>query len=190
VFPDDAEPVLIFEAKLVSDYQQDVLRSFLFQYYLNDGTIAIFEHKTNKGFQGGKFLNRMKVRNSQTQSPYRDSAFGVGARLHVSGRVFELVNAAEYTLSLMEAHPNRFPRSDLQYCFDTLKTYLQTSRKDLQAEFERQGTAGSGLSRRGVEAVLFGFDPGYPKQCAVTLLRRFGDGDAFDSEQFLAHLNF
>jgi hypothetical protein len=190
MFPDDAEPVLIFEAKMISDHHEDLSRSFLFQYYLNDRTVTIFEQKSIKGFQGGKFLNRMKVKDPQTQKPYEDSVVGVGARLQVSGRMFELVNAAEYTLYLMEAHPNRFPKSDLQYCFDTLKSYLQTSRKDLQADFERQDPARSGLSRRAAETLLFGFDPGYPKQCAVTLLRRFCDGDAFDSEQFLAHLNF
>jgi hypothetical protein len=87
----------------------------------------------------------------------------------------------------MEANPNRFPRSDLECCFNTLKKYLQTSGKDLQAEFERQQPT---FNRRRVEMVLFGFDPGYPKQSAVTLVRRFSDGDEFDSEQFLAHLNF
>jgi hypothetical protein len=82
----------------------------------------------------------------------------------------------------MEANPNRFPKSDLQHYFETLKRYLQTSGKELQAD--------PTLTRRGIEMILFGFDPGHPKQAAVTLVRRFCDGDIFDSEQFLAHLNF
>jgi hypothetical protein len=190
MFVDDAEPVLIFEAKMITDYQDDLTRQFLFRYYLNDQTIAIFEKKTTTGFQGGRFLNRMKVKNPQTQKPYDDSAIGIGKKVQVAARVFELVSAPDYTFCMMEANPARFLQCDLQFSVDALKAYLGKSRIDLAAEFAKAGPRGASVRTADAEKVLFAFDPGFPRQSAATIVRRFADGNSFDADQLFAHLNF
>ncbi len=43
---------------------------------------------------------------------YTDADLWVGARLHIYGRVFELKEADEFTLKLMERSPDRYPCAD------------------------------------------------------------------------------
>jgi hypothetical protein len=191
MFIDDAEPVLIFKAKMISDYQEDSLRDFMLRYYLNDKTIAIFEGKSTKtGFQGGRFLARMKAKDPHTQQNYDDGAFAVGAKIQAAGRYFDLIDAPEYTFCVMEANPARFPMADMQYAIEKLAAYLRAQGIDLNAAFAVKDPTQSGITTVDASDVLFSLAPGFPKQCAMTIVRRFGDEELFDSDQLLAYLNF
>jgi hypothetical protein len=132
----------------------------------------------------------MKVKNPHTQKPYDDTAVGIGKKIQVAARVFELVNAPEYTFCMMEASPARFPQADLQFSIDALKAHLEKSRIDLAAEFAKAGSRGSSVCTADAEKVLHSFSPGFPRQSAVTIVRRFSDGDWFDADQLFAHLSF
>lgn len=191
MFIDDAEPVLIFKAKMISDFQEDTFRDFMLQYFLNDKTIAIVESKAPRsGFQGGRFLARMNVKDPRTQKNYDDSAFAVGAKIHAAGRVFDLVDAPEYTFCLMEANPTRFPQADMQYSIEQLGTYLKLHSSDLNEAFAEKDPTQTGITSHDAADVLSSFAPSFPKQCAITVVRRFGQDDLFDTEQLLLHLSF
>ena len=190
MFIDDAEPVLVFKAKLVSDVRDDSLRDFMVQYFLNDKTIQVFEGRGgNVGFRGGKFLSRMKVKNPRTQRDYDDESFALGEKLQLAGRVFELIEAPEYTLALMEANVERFPASDMQTSIEGLKTYLSRSRTDLKSKFDAVDRRGTGvIPNKDAEDILFGFTPVLSKQYITTILRRFGGESGFKCQQLLDHL--
>ena len=128
----DNEQVLSFAARLISDFKDDGNRDFLLQYFLQDQSMQIFEEKKKmNGFRGGRFLNRMKVKNPQTQKYYTDDFMAVGATLEISGRTFELISAPEYTLCLMESKPKHFIQSDMQYSIELLESYVNKSNIDL-----------------------------------------------------------
>jgi hypothetical protein len=191
MFIDDAEPVLIFKAKMISDYQEDSIRDFMVRYYLNDKTIAVFEGKSTKsGFQGGRFLARMKVKDPHTQQNYDDGPFAVGNKVQLAGRYFDLIDAPEYTFCLMEANPLRFPLADMQYSIQKLGAYLTTKSVDLTAAFAEKDPTQSGILTVDAADILYSFAPAFPKHCAITIVRRFGDEDIFDSEQLFAYLTF
>lgn len=190
MFIDDAEPVLVFKARLVSDVRDDSLRDFMIQYYLNDKTIQVFEGKGGKtGFRGGKFLSRMKVKNPRTQRDYDDENFALGEKLQLSGRLFELIEAPEYTLALMEANVERFPASDMQNAIEALKLYLTRSSTDLKSKFDAFDRNGDGIiPTTSAEEILRALIPGLSLQHVTTIIRRFAKPAGFDCQQLLSHL--
>jgi hypothetical protein len=125
MFDLDTEKLLVFGARLISDYDDDAIRSFAVNYYLTDKTVAIFEKKNiPKGIAGGRFLARTKVKDASAKTVYEDSDFYVGAQLQAAGRIFELTDAPEFTLAQLEANAKRFPVGDLQYAVDALKSQI------------------------------------------------------------------
>lgn len=188
----DNELVLSFSAKLISDYKDDGNRDFLLQYYMQDQTMTIFEEKKKmNGFKGGRFLNKMKVINPQTGKNYTDSSLAVGNILQISGRTFELEDAPEYTLCLMESNPKRFLQSDMQYSIELLAAYADKHNIDLNAVFEEKDVVKSSVvSSKEAEEILFSFSPDFPKQCAITILRRLTYDDSFDYLELVKCVNF
>lgn len=65
------------------------------------------------GIAGGKYLERAKVyRPGSHSSHYTERDLFVGARLALAGRVFELLEADEFTYSFMEQNAHDFPNAD------------------------------------------------------------------------------
>ena len=105
----------------------------------------------------------------------------VGATLEISGRTFELISAPEYTLCLMESKPKHFIQSDMQYSIELLESYVNKSNIDLNAMFEEKDILKSlYVSPEEAEEILFSFSPEFPKQCAITILRRLTYENQFD----------
>ncbi|OHT10347.1 hypothetical protein TRFO_20385 [Tritrichomonas foetus] len=188
----DNEQVLIFGAKILSTYKADNDRYFLVQYYLQDKTIHVYEgKKAMSGFNGGKFLNRMKVKNPRNGKFYGDESFYVGNILEISGRTFELLDAPEYTFCLMETYPERFPPSDMQYTIESLSRYADSHGIDLDSLFENKDIIKANyLSRAEAEEILFSFAPEFPKHYSHTILRRFMITDKFDYVELLKCIHF
>jgi hypothetical protein len=178
----------VFEAKLISDYEGDNDRSFALNYYLTDKTVAIFEKKDlKKGIAGGRFLARTKAKDLATKSVYEDSDFYVGAQVPAAGRIFELVDAPEFTLAQVEANAKRFQVGDLQTAVDALKG--QVGAAAVKAAFERKDPSKSGaVSVADAKAILFGFVPTIVKHTALTLLRRFSEGPSFIYGDLVSYL--
>jgi hypothetical protein len=185
MFDPDLEQLLVFGAKLVSDYKDDSDRFFAVNYYLTDKTVAIFEKK-GKGMVGGRFLARTKVKDPSTQAVFDDEDFYVGAQVSAAGRIFELVDAPEFTLAKLEANAKRFPLADLQNAVDSLKA--QVGATAVRAAFERKDPSKSGtVITADAQSILFGFTV-IVKQTALTLLRRFTNGTVFDYGELVGYL--
>lgn len=88
--------VLSIKARFARPCEEDTERSFVFQYHLEDGTIAIFE-ETQKGRQGGKFLGRTKVPCPDAERYYTEEDLKVGDHLVVFGHEYVLESYDEYT---------------------------------------------------------------------------------------------
>jgi hypothetical protein len=178
---------LVFSAKLISDYENDADRVFAVNYSLIDKKISIFEKKDiRKGIEGGRFLAPINVTNPATGQPYGDTAFYVGGQIQAAGRIFELVDAPEYTLCQLEANANRFPFADLQNAVDALK---RVGALEVTAAFEAKDPAKTGkVSAEEAKEVLFRFVPTIVKQSAITIIRRFTDGAAFSYSELIGFL--
>jgi len=182
----EGERLLVFEARFVSDEPDDQDRMFALNYYLTDKTIAVFEKKT-KERAGGRFLAKMKVNDPATGKPYDDSAFYVGAEIAAAGRVFELVNAPEYTLCQLEANADRFPVADLQNAVNSLSGAI--GKEALETAFKSKDPKGTGkITADQAKAILYGYVPSIVKQTAITILRRFTDGPTFNYEELVGYL--
>jgi hypothetical protein len=97
-------------------------RRFIISYFLSDDSIMINEPPIkNSGINGGRFLERTKVKKPtnppfSTKLPdyytYRD--FYVGAVLSINSFLFKLYDADEYCYKFMEKKVEMFPFSNLQ----------------------------------------------------------------------------
>jgi hypothetical protein len=186
----DAEKLLIFSARLVTDLDEDAedSRFFAINYYLTDKSVAIYEKKDGrKGIAGRRFLARTKVKDPLTGAGFDDGEFYVGAKVAAAGRLFELVDAPEFTLAQVEANARRFPVGDLQYAVDALGRSVGAA--TVTSAFAAKDRSKSGkVSAADARAVLFRFAPPLVKHAVLTLLRRFTDGDAFAYGDLLAYL--
>jgi hypothetical protein len=130
----------------------------------------------------------MKVNNPLTGKPYDDDAFYVGAQITAAGRVFDLVDAPEYTLCQLEANANRFPEADLQKAVDALKDRI--GHAIVEADFTSKDPDNtSQVSQAAAQLILYGYVPTITKQAAITVLRRFSDNGTFSYEELIGCLN-
>lgn len=182
MFGDDSDTYLVFEAIMISDYDEDKDRIFMIQYYLSNKTVQIFEKKDpSKGIRGGRFLARMNIKDPRTGENYGDDAFYVGSKIQAAGQIFEITNAAEYTLCQMEAHSDRFKQADLQYAVDELSNFAKSVGIDLKAEFEQKDPSHSGkITESDARKILLSYVPNITKQITITILRRFVNNGSFD----------
>jgi hypothetical protein len=188
---DESTQVLNFSSKLVSDYPEDRRRQFVVSYYLCDKTMAIFETIVpNSGFRGGKFLQRTRVRDPATKKFFEGEAFYVGARIFVSGRTFELLDAAPHTLCLMEAHSDDFPEANLPLVLGNLIGVANQSTRSLRELFESYDTRKIGLvAVDEAKAIFTSFVPQITKHAVLTLVRAFDKNDGtYDYGLLLTHL--
>jgi hypothetical protein len=188
---DESTQVLNFSSKLISDYPEDRRRQFVVSYYLCDKTMAIFETIVpNSGFRGGKFLQRTRVRDPTTKKFFEGDAFHVGARIFVSGRTFELLDAAPHTLCLMEAHSDDFPEANLPIVIQNLIRVANQSTRSVRELFESYDPRKTGLvSIEDAQAAFRSFVPPITKHAALTLTRAFDNNDGtFDYNLLLTHM--
>jgi hypothetical protein len=147
--------------------------------------MAIFETIVpNSGFRGGKFLQRTRVRDPATKKFFEGDAFYVGARIFVSGRTFELLDAAPHTFCLKEAHFDDFPEAILPLVLQNQST------GSVRALFE-------GYDRRKIwvvtveeaKAIFTCFVPQVTKHAVLTLLRSFDNNDGtYNYNLLLTHM--
>ncbi|OHT06166.1 hypothetical protein TRFO_25861 [Tritrichomonas foetus] len=170
---DENTQVLNFSAKMISDYPEDRRRQFVVSYYLCDKTMAVFEMQVpNSGFRAGKFLQRTRVRDPKTKQFFEPSAFYVGAKIHVSGRNFELLDAAPHTLCLMEAHADDFPEADITTVIQNLINVCMQTTKSVRAIFEEKDPRKTGfVSIDDAKAIFKQFVPQITPHAVITLTR-------------------
>ena len=184
------EVVLTFEAILISQENGDQDRRFAFLYSITTDTVSIFEGKNpSLGIKGGKFLQKTKINNPLTGSPYTSKDFYVGATIGCVGRIFKLTGASEFSLCTMEAHPNLFPFSDLNQCVSNLSSVVKAKNIDLSSSFKRFDNQQTGqVSKANSDIVFSAVQPEFTEQEIITIQRRFLDNDQFDYGLLLRYL--
>ena len=182
--------VLNFKARIISDYPEDRRRQFMVSYYLCDNTMAIFEANVpNSGFRAGKFLQRTRVRNPDTNKFFEAQAFYVGAKIRASGRIFELLDAAPHTFNLMEARSDEFPEANLENVICRLRDVLMGQTGDLRAAFEAKDPIKTGyVMRDEAEEILMPYAEKLTKHAIITLLRAYEDGNKYYYKPILQYI--
>ena len=102
--------VLRFEAVMISDRPEDATRRFVVCFELADDTVAVFEAKIrNSGIWGGKFLERVPLKNEATGKGFVPQDFKVGQEMTINAYRFLLTGTDQYTIKYMQARPDEFP---------------------------------------------------------------------------------
>ena len=176
--------LLRFVAKIENATGFDVERVFVVSYFLDSDELAIFEPPVkNSGRSGGKFAERCKVRKPGSADYYAEADMYLGARIVVNTRVFVLVDADEFTMQYMEAHPEVYPYSDTA----SIARRVQASAGAVDRELRRFDPAGSGeVPPEDFKAVLLGSVPGLQEQEAHTMARSLARGDRVQYEPLLS----
>lgn len=170
--------VLNFSARVVSKYSGDKVRQFVVSFYLSDNTLSIYEMAVpNSGFRPGKFLQRTRVRNSFTKKFFEEKDFYIGAEIGVSGRIFELIDAAQHTLCLMEANADDFPEANIEHVIHELNDAISKKKDekiDIVELFEsRDGNKTGFVTVSEAKEIFQMFLPLITKHAVVTLTRAF-----------------
>jgi hypothetical protein len=172
---DEQVRVLNFRAKIVSRDRTDLLRKFVVSFYLFDQTLQIYEeYVPNSSFRWGKFLQKTRVINPATRQFFQSGDFFVGQKITVAGVVFELLDASQLALGLMEADPDEFPHSDLALVISKFRDVLRATGEDIKALFANAPKAEGGLlDTDDAQAIILKFVPKLTRNAAMTLVRGF-----------------
>ncbi|EAY22323.1 hypothetical protein TVAG_378020 [Trichomonas vaginalis G3] len=177
---------LVFNAKMITENPEEKARVFSISFNLREKKLSILEGKSSFCISPQRFLSPSTVIDPTTKSPYTESSFYIGSRIIAAGRLFELVDASDYTLSYMEAYPNRFPYTDVDLCFE----YLKKVTENVQLKFQDANPAAFGtMPIEQAREVLYSFHPTLPKHASVTLLRRFSAEGRFNYQAVLEGAN-
>lgn len=66
----------------------------------------------NSGIQNGKYLERQKYKNEDTDEYFKMGDLYMGAVLTINKQKFQIVSADEYSLNFMFQKPELFPECD------------------------------------------------------------------------------
>jgi hypothetical protein len=181
--------VLRFRARMITRNAVDATRLFIVTFYLSDDTVQIYEPPVrNSGIIGGKFLQRMRVKNPETGDYFRASDFEVGRIVLLNRQRFQLLEATEYAMSYMEADTETFPQADLAQIVERLRYAIaQTGRtpKEIFARFSDHGK----MDIDGLLRLFKGVGYEITLHEALTVMRRYeidSDSHSFTLREFLA----
>ncbi|XP_077473265.1 EF-hand domain-containing family member C2 isoform X1 [Stigmatopora argus] len=132
--------VLKFYAKMVTTSQVDSDREFIVSFYLSDDSISVFERtQKNSGVLGGMFLARGRVKKpgqelfkSEPSEYFAAQDLHVGAVLSLNNRLFELLDADEYTFTYLEQHAEQFPKANIGAILAKLRLIPEEKRREIR----------------------------------------------------------
>ena len=179
---------LRFLAKFKYPSPSDQIRQFVIIFYLADDNVAVFElPKRNTGFKGGKFIQKSKFRNDNTNNYFLPNDFFIGATIKINNYIFELIDADELAFNIMESDSDNFPYSDLFLIFDQLlknKQNLLILKKDFESiDPELLGYINKDEAIKRIVRVLK-----LTLHEVMTIIRRFTDEKGFNYFDFLSFL--
>ncbi|XP_063300338.1 EF-hand domain-containing family member C2 [Pelobates fuscus] len=135
--------VLRFVAKLATDNPIDKERKFIISYFLCDDSVSVFEPpQRNSGIDGGKFLERCRVKKpgqelfkSELSDYFKAEDLFVGARVKFNDHNFILVDADEYVFNYMEKNANEFPMADIIAIISKLRSIAEPRPREIKQLF-------------------------------------------------------
>lgn len=186
-------PVLLsFSATLVSNQKEDNFRDFVVTYYYYDRAFSVTERTVpNSGFKGGKFLQKKVIINPETNLTYEPKDIYIGAIIKIDGWIFQLQEASEHTLKIMEALSDEFIRSDIQKTFILMKNIVKGKVSEILVEFQKlDHFRNEWVTALEFQSVLRNFGVILADQEFLTVFRRFHypGTDHFDYPEFCKHL--
>ena len=139
--------ILRFNAQLVSDKpDDDATRRFVFQFFMEDDTIAIREPPVrNSGCMGGNFLRRQTMKHDNGYY-YTAKHMYVGNIIDIVGHQFLLLNADEYSYRTMECDEKTFPFSN----FTRLHDILTTKQNEIKSYFVTKNDNVPSINQEGL----------------------------------------
>jgi hypothetical protein len=181
--------VLRFRARMITRNAVDATRLFIVTFYLSDDTIQIYEPPVrNSGIIGGKYLQRVRVKNPETGDYFRAPDLEVGRTVVLNQQRFQLMEATEYAMSYMEADTETFPQADLAQIVEKLRTAIQRSGrtpKDIFSQYSDHGR----MDLNGLLELFRGLGYEITVHEATTVMRRYQidpDAHTFTLREFLA----
>mmetsp|Transcript_14599 Transcript_14599/g.16131 ORF Transcript_14599/g.16131 Transcript_14599/m.16131 type:complete len:516 (+) Transcript_14599:59-1606(+) len=105
-FVDNANKILRYHLKMITNRPEDVERRFVLGYYLNDDTISIYEVATkNSGIWEGKFLERGKFKNiHRNNERFNPSDLVIGEDIVINCFHFHILGCDGYTEKWINEH--------------------------------------------------------------------------------------
>jgi Ca2+-binding EF-hand superfamily protein len=166
---------LRFGAKLDTSAPEDQNRKFIVTFYLADDTISIFEPtQRNSGVIGGKFLQRQRVKNAETNAYFKPDELYVGATLHIFSHKFMLMETDEHTVKYMESKPQVFEKADLDGVVKRLRQVLSARSVKLRDSFRSVDRDHSGkISLEEFRDTVNSLQLDISEQEVITIMRHF-----------------
>jgi hypothetical protein len=181
--------VLRFRARMITRSPVDATRAFIVTFFLSDDTVQIYEPPVrNSGIIGGKFLQRMRVKNPETGDYFRPQDLEVGRIVTVNRQRFQLIEATEYAMSYMEADPETFPQADLSQIVERLRFAIGRSGRSAREVFAMFGDHGR-MDIDGLLRLFKGVGYEITLHEALTVMRRYQnnpDEQTFTLREFLS----
>lgn len=169
------EDKISFQAKLITQNQEDKQRVFLITYFVENKEMSIQEGRSPVCSSPKSYFSRGKITSKATGLPYETHDFFIGSTIIALGRRFYLTDASKATLDFMEIHCDNFPMSDLNAAVDALKP----AKKQVISQFNRIDTRGRGfINSEAAQQILDSVR--IAPQYVVTIMRRFDEKGNFD----------
>merc|ERR1712100_154186 len=112
---------LKWRAKLASDKPTDQNRQFVITYWMKDEGVMVYEEAVrNSGFQPGKFMEKIHIKNPATGKWYEPEDFVVGQDIVINGWRFHITEADGSTTTFLENGRKTYTTEDLN---DILKKF-------------------------------------------------------------------
>jgi hypothetical protein len=178
----ETEDELVFTAKIVSDDETNVDRTFVIRFALGDDEIKVWENQSS-GFRGG-FVYRSP--SNRIPGKFDPKFVYIGGRPVINGVEYVLTDASDGALNIMESKPELFVYCDLAEIMSELrkeKTAEELLPKFLAFDKDRIGRV---LIDEALKVLA---DPELKLNCQQirTVVRRFKfyRTDRFEYEEFL-----
>lgn len=114
--------ILRFNARLLSENREDNNRDFIISFFCGDDTIQVYlKTERNSGIQQGKYLERGRHKNPDTEDYYREADMKIGTTCFLNGSRFQLLSADEFTNEYFQKRPNVFKSCDINYVFSKMR---------------------------------------------------------------------
>ncbi|XP_054642272.1 EF-hand domain-containing family member C2 isoform X1 [Dunckerocampus dactyliophorus] len=174
--------VLKFYAKMVTTSQVDSDREFIISFYLSDDSISVFERsQKNSGVLGGMFLARGRVKKpgqelfkSELSEYFTARDLYVGATLCLNNRLFQLLDADEYTFNYLEQHAGQFPKADIGIILGKVRSIQEEKQREIRNFLSLSDPANTGfVTFESFRGLLVGMECGLSEHEVLVLCRAF-----------------